>query len=155
MKLPTAPEVCTDCEEGRHILHIIHELADLYVTKTTVGPDRAHKRSRVLLVICGYAEDEEMLDDLIKGTHLAIKAYNRTPEEPNNALLVPVEEDDECPNCHNGTLEKLEKRDHDVYVCRGECGAFFRGPRKGYDPVGGGGGHGRSDLPHGQGGGDE
>ena len=25
----------------------------------------------------------------------------------------------------------------------------------GYDPIGGGGGHGRSDLPHGQGGGDD
>jgi hypothetical protein len=43
----------------------------------------------------------------------------------NNHLLVPLEQDDQCPNCHNGTLEK---QGPDVYVCRGECGAFFRGP---------------------------
>jgi hypothetical protein len=30
-----------------------------------------------------------------------------------------------------------------------------REKREGYDPVGGGGGHGRSDLPYGQGGGDD
>lgn len=45
----------------------------------------------------------------------------------NNHLLVPIEQDDECPNCHNGTVEKHPEMP-DVYVCRGECGAFFRGP---------------------------
>ena len=46
--------------------------------------------------------------------------------EPNNCLLYPLEVDDECPNCHLGTIERTGD---DLYVCRGECGAFFRGPK--------------------------
>lgn len=46
--------------------------------------------------------------------------------EPNNCLLYPIEVNDECPNCHLGTIEKTGD---DLYVCRGECGAFFRGPK--------------------------
>lgn len=69
------------------------------------------------------------------GVYLALTEYTKRLREKNknqvhvpeinNYLQVPLEEDDECPNCHNGTLEK---QGHDVYVCRGECGAFFRGP---------------------------
>lgn len=55
---------------------------------------------------------------------------NQAPSpDINNYLQVPLEEDDECPNCNNGTLEKHPEM-ADVYVCRGECGAFFRGPLK-------------------------
>jgi len=67
----------------------------------------------------------------------ALKSYVDRPRSTvsgiNNYLQVPIEEDDECPNCRNGTLELQAP---DVYVCRGECGAFFWGPQKGYDPIG-------------------
>jgi len=69
----------------------------------------------------------------------ALQTYVKKPQEARvpgpceasmspdiqNRLPVPFEEDDECPNCHNGTLELQAPG---VYVCRGECGAFFRGP---------------------------
>jgi len=48
---------------------------------------------------------------------------------PTNHLLYPLEENDECPNCHLGTVEQVKGME-DVYVCRGECGAFFRGPEE-------------------------
>ena len=34
-----------------------------------------------------------------------------------------LEEDDECPNCFNGTLED---QGDEVLICRGECGQFFK-----------------------------
>jgi hypothetical protein len=62
-------------------------------------------------------------------THDPREVVPKHPRQPmpdiNNYLQVPIEEDDECPNCHLGTLERTAP---DVYVCRGECGAFFHGP---------------------------
>jgi hypothetical protein len=43
----------------------------------------------------------------------------------NNFLEKSYEEDQKCPNCPLGILEKVG---NDTYRCRGECGAFFRGP---------------------------
>lgn len=34
----------------------------------------------------------------------------------------PMAADDECPNCHCGTLEETD----DEFRCRGECGSVFR-----------------------------
>jgi len=62
---------------------------------------------------------------MVKGLHEWFPIQGVVIPDINNHLLVPIEEDDECPNCRLGTVEKVG---NDVYVCQGECGAFFRGP---------------------------
>jgi len=37
-----------------------------------------------------------------------------------------LEEEDECPNCKNGTLELGSHQHEKVLYCRGECGGMFR-----------------------------
>jgi len=73
MKLPLCPEVCKDCQEGVHILHIITELADLRVTKRTFGPVHGSDwKPTTRLVVEGWAEDEDFLVELIQVANHAI-----------------------------------------------------------------------------------
>jgi hypothetical protein len=66
--LPIAPEVCKDCEQGIHVCHIIHELADISVTTKMVkvfGSNREHE----VLSIQGYADDPLWLQIVFEAAH--------------------------------------------------------------------------------------
>ena len=43
----------------------------------------------------------------------------------NNELLYELSVDNQCPNCGRGVIEQRSK---DVYVCTGNCKAYFRPP---------------------------
>ena len=64
-------------------------------------------------------EIDEMLDALSSDRGLLHLYMDFDPE---TGLDWP-EEEGECPNCHNGTLEATEDN---RLVCRGECGQFFK-----------------------------
>jgi hypothetical protein len=64
---------------------------------------------------------------MVEGLYQWLSPREYRVPDINNYLQVPLEEDDECPNCNNGTMEKHPEMED---VCRGECGAFFRGPLK-------------------------
>ena len=68
------------------------------------------RRAVTSVKIIEAAEDERILRQL----------QMLAEHPPTNHLLYPVEEDDECPNCHMGTVEQVKGME-DVYVCRGEC----------------------------------
>ena len=36
-----------------------------------------------------------------------------------------IDEGDECPVCHNGTVEQRKTEDGYEFACRGECGAVL------------------------------
>ena len=61
-KFPIAPEVCQECLDGTHVMHVITELTDFRVAKRTEGPHR-------ILEIKGWAEDELVLEDLLRALH--------------------------------------------------------------------------------------
>lgn len=72
---------------------------------------------------------EEEIDRLIAGLQAAQQKI-KTAKAALPRLAVPIhsrqevevmQQDDECDNCHCGTLEEVD----DGFNCRGECGAFF------------------------------
>jgi hypothetical protein len=66
--------------------------------------------------VSAYTEDmTPARREAITKTNEELKKLFVAPEE------VPLQPEDECPNCKNGTLEASD----DKLVCRGECGAFF------------------------------
>jgi hypothetical protein len=131
MKFPTCPEICRMCEEEHHVYHAESGLGSITVTRARFGIFQ----DREGLKIEGMAESDDALFDLLqvikKDAVLMLASEMAQPtvehSQPTNALLTLPEEDDECPNCHLGTIEKTGP---DLFVCRGECGAFFCGPRK-------------------------
>ena len=77
MPLPLCPEVCRECQNGNHKFHVLTELGDLV----------AEHDGRVL-VINGYAEDEDFLIDLIQTAHIAI---TKEPIRPNTQTETSTE----------------------------------------------------------------
>jgi len=77
--LPLCPEVCWDCKQGKHAMHVLTELADLVVTKKYVRT--IHGRKKVLLEISGCAEDEDFLVELIQVANHAISKEMGKPED--------------------------------------------------------------------------
>lgn len=62
-KLPTCPEVCEDCRDGKHVFHMLNELSDLYafwVSRTKNG------RTFQILSLTGYSEDELWLEEFLR-----------------------------------------------------------------------------------------
>jgi hypothetical protein len=56
----------------------------------------------------------------------ALEDQGSDPDFFGLGSLIPpddkMEEGDECPNCHNGTIEETDEE----FRCRGECGSVFR-----------------------------
>ena len=77
--LPLCPEVCWDCKQGKHVMHVLTELANLVVTKKYVRT--IHGRKKVLLEISGCAEDEDFLVELIQVANHAISKEMGKPED--------------------------------------------------------------------------
>ena len=71
MKFPLCSEVCEDCRDGRHIMHIISELGDLYVHKVE-KPTPGIKHYNYIKIE-GWAEDELWLEDLLRVVSLEYK----------------------------------------------------------------------------------
>ena len=92
MKLPDCHEVCRDCKDGKHIFHVLNELADIWAEIIDVDIDgMMHKKIR----INGYAEDELWLEDLFKCVGLALSHL-------------------ECQHCHT---RSLNPKTNSCYKC--------------------------------------
>ena len=64
LKFPDCHEVCPDCISGKHVMHVLNELADLSVEYETKVARNG--REYKILVIKGYAESDIYLEDLMR-----------------------------------------------------------------------------------------
>jgi hypothetical protein len=60
---PRCPEICKDCVDGRHIMHVVDELSDLWATEIDVITNGKKFKQ---IQINGWAEDRLWLEDLFR-----------------------------------------------------------------------------------------
>lgn len=72
MKFPKCSEVCNDCGDGRHVFHVLNELANIWGEWEEIEKHQHHCKR---IKISGYAEDELWLEDLLRIIALEV---NRT-----------------------------------------------------------------------------
>ena len=81
-KFPTCPEVCEDCQSGKHILHLLDELGDLVAFKES----HPLHLEQTVLAIRGSVEDELWLEQML---NIIGRLYPR-----HQSTLSPADEDD-------------------------------------------------------------
>jgi hypothetical protein len=87
MIFPRCPEVCQECRDGKHILHIISELGDLCATKVDKFTPAGKQHQQVRIE--GWAEDELFLEDLLG---MVWVEYGRSHPEKQVPAKVPPSE---------------------------------------------------------------
>ena len=95
MKFPLCPEICKECRDGAHIMHIVSELGDLCAHRMdsldTNGKPRilGNGKTYKIVKIEGWAEDELFLEDLLG---MVWVEYGRLHPEKKTPPQVPSTE---------------------------------------------------------------